>query len=281
MLAQAMGIAGAIPVVPILAFSANHTAPIRVYMLGRSGYSNPASKGKCPLIPWENGRESTMAKASNASSTVAEFQSAVAEQIQRIEREREANRSIVAERLAQASIDAEVTPDESGGYKVTLKPNEMAGLPHGTKRSDFTAAALSEFDATYLKAEKERIWQWFRKMNTRGYHSHEQSRTALEALGYTTLPTPKTTVSFTGTTVIRHDSYGGPVFEHVSFTIPGEVSREAVEARLANHLQQPAVFTAVKAAFSDAEGLPEPVKNLYVTTEQSWPNHSEFHTESK
>jgi len=219
-----------------------------------------------------------MPASKSAATPLSAFHEAVAAQVARIEAEREAGSSNVASRLDQFGIQATVRASSTDGpFKVTIKPNENAGLPHGVKRSQLNPEALAELDAKHLAAEKERVWQRFRYLSTRGYYSTEQATTALTALGFTTLPSAKTSVQYSqeGNGV---DRYGDRRLETISFELDGEVSEADVKARLEAVLKPEGLHAVIAEAFPEAEKLPSVVRDLYVSTKQSWPNYSEFHT---
>jgi hypothetical protein len=214
-------------------------------------------------------------------TSLIELRQAAANEIAAIQASKDASDSSVSRFIDAAGIDADVTPkDASGQVKVTAKVDETEGLPSGTTRSDFTSAALAVMDAKTLKRERERIWQFFRRMNRGGHFSASQTVNALRNLGYTALPSPTTNVT-------AYVSVGQPVFdrygdqhtprEALNFTLPGEVTEESVRAKLEAVAPVPAATSLVKSAFgSDAEGLPSVISDLYVATQQSWPDHSEY-----
>ena len=214
----------------------------------------------------------------HSTTTVSEFQQKAANEIARIALERNATNSDVAYSLERAGISADVTPGDHDMYTVTVKDDDNAGLPAGTRRADFKSDALAAMDAKHLAAEQERIWQFFRRQAARRSYTVAQARSALENLGYAALPEPTTSVSFQTRTVTRRDSYGDPVYESVHFTLPGEVSQQEVEAKLDEAAQPTPAAALVQAAFgTQAEGLDKPFRNLYVEVQQKWPDHSEFY----
>jgi hypothetical protein len=215
-----------------------------------------------------------MATASN----IQEFQEQAAREIYEIERERGATGSSAAVRLASAAINAKVTPAAGEGpYKIEVTVADNAGLPHGTKRSDFKSSALEELDARHLSAEKERVWQWFRRQAGVGYFDDEQAAGALTRLGYTALPSVRTQVSLTlpGERVNR---YGERQNDVVSFTLDGDVSREDIEARVAGFLKPTGALALAREAFPEALDLPAaPEHQLELYASWSWPKHSEHY----
>jgi hypothetical protein len=216
--------------------------------------------------------------ASNpGTTTIAEFQAQVAKEIQAISREQQANESRLSGYLRKAGINADVIPGDSGDYKVTLKPDENAGLPEGTKRSDFTHQALAAMDAKALAKEKERTYQVFRSMHRNGYYTSEQSAKALKNLGYTTAPVTETEVSVTFDSFTR-DQYGDGMRESVAFTLPGEVSTEDAKAALEAAVEPPAINAAVRKAFPQAQGLRGLVRYVHASQKTTWADHSEFWT---
>jgi len=218
-----------------------------------------------------------MATASN----IQEFQEQAAREIYEIERQRNAGYSTVASRLASAAIDAKVTPAAGDGpYKIEVTVADNAGLPHGTKRSDFKSSALEELDARHLSAEKERVWQWFRRQAGAGYFDDEQAAGALTRLGYTVLPSVRTQVSL-GLPGENRDRYGYREHDVVNFTLDGEVSRDEVETRLAGVLKPAGVLALAREAFPEALDLPEaPEHQLNLYASWTWPRHSEHHSAS-
>lgn len=211
------------------------------------------------------------------ATTLAAFRAAVAQEIAAIEQEQSADTSVVKLGLQRAGIAADVTPTDSSKYAVTVT-NDATALPLGTKRSDFTDEALAAIDATFLNGEKERIWRYLCFQGKHGHYDPERVVQALETLGYTSLPTESTKVTFY-VSLNWANQYGERSRDSAAFTLPGKVSHSDVAAAL-EAVATPSVATAIaQAAYPEATGLATTVENLSVMAHRVWPQHSEFWTD--
>jgi hypothetical protein len=246
----------------------------RVYKHGYRGYyvARPAV---------DSGRQTEQGKGATfmaSSTTVAGFHAHVAREISAFLRARSAELSETARYIADAGITAEVTPGTGAEYMLTVSTDDTAGLPDDTQRSDFTTEALAAYDAKYLAAEKERIYQWIKRHAQNGYIDRDQATAALESLGYTTAPVTETVVSARTWNVVSTDHYDSPSYEMVNFTLPGEHTAEEIQETLESILPDQPGVALVKGAFPDATGLPTPLRSLNTSVRHTWPAHSEFHT---
>ena len=207
--------------------------------------------------------------------TLASFEAAYAQEISRVEQERAASESGIANRLIQAGLDATVTPDGTS-VKVTVNGSDTAGLPAGTKRSDFTADALASLDARHLASTKEKAWQFLKRLNQRGYYTAEQVLQVLDNLGFQAKPAAKTAVAYSVYT--GRNSYGDREYDSVSFELPGEYTRQQVCDKIVAGAPQTAAQSRITDVFPDAENVSaEQNFELTVSKNTVWPAHSEFH----
>lgn len=186
--------------------------------------------------------------------------------------------------LSRLGMTAKVTSDATG-LAVALKEEDLlVPVPYGTKREQFTAGALAEFEAEALRSSKRDVWHEISNRARNGYLEIEQAIALLDVLGYNAEDRPQeiTTVSIrvdTGKT----NSYGERVSERHAFTLPGKVTKEEVIAKLVEIFPEAGgAATKLLSAFPQAKGLPEPFANgnVSVSTTQQWPASCEFDDEN-
>lgn len=174
--------------------------------------------------------------------------------------------------ITACGINAKFTPGDGNAVNVEVTPDETAGLPDGTKRGDFTPGKLAELDAAALAEAKRVTWELIKSRSRRGYLSADASNALLDALGFEARPTERTNVSGYITTEHR-DRYGDKVSEYVNFSLPGNVARNEVLARLATVYESS--NAKLREAFPEATGIGDVFGDISVQVISAWPDSME------
>jgi hypothetical protein len=139
-------------------------------------------------------------------------------------------------------------------------PDEVVG--RGVKWSDLSAGAQARLGADRVRKERQLVYKQLVQEVQYGTYTADVVTAHFGALGFP-LPTESTTIA---ACVTMPDGNR----EVVNFTVPRKVTEEEARTALAAQAGTHPRTGMIRAAFSDAENLPEPVSDLSVRTRQVW-----------
>jgi len=183
------------------------------------------------------------------------------------------DRSSMRSTLAGAGISADVKPGNAEVMVATVKLSEDFGLPRGTNRGMFTAAALAEYDAKALRNAQTDVWRSIRELTVYGTIQGDQALAILDELGYGESARPAAQTHVTAEVANGRINDG---YDKIDTVLKGEHSKESVLALLEAKVPTPRAATLITQAFGDLVVGPVPakVRNLRVLVDTSWPDEA-------
>lgn len=204
---------------------------------------------------------------------LAAFKASVAQVMVTIYKARHLRASGLSSTLRSLGIPGEVDTT-SGDVKLPEIPADD-GMIGSRPRSDFTAEAQEAHDTKALQKYRANVYQFLRSQHAYGEFHTDQVMKALRDLG---LPEPSvvTTVHarwYAGETYV--DRYGDtvPREESAYFSLPGEVEKDTIKAKLAEITPDPTASVAIRALFPEAQGLAENEPRVSTSQDLTWPEY--------
>jgi hypothetical protein len=219
-----------------------------------------------------------MSEPTTAPETYAGWRNRVAQAFLKVYSAEDQGRT-ARSNLGRLGIDAKVTSEATGLTIAIADEDNQVPLPYDTKREQFTAAALAEMEAHHIRLSKSAVWHEIRVRAENSYSTGDLVTALLDELGYSQADRPAKSTVVGVRLNLGTNKYGEQMTDRKSFTMPGEVSKDAVIAQMVEAFPEHAGTTGrLQAAFPSATGLTKPFEDgsVSVSSTLKWPDTCEF-----